>query len=137
MKKLKHVAVWVLGILVLMILVVVWGSYSWWPIPHVSGRLAARNDLAHGRYRILGYGLPPPGMPLYISILRQRYGVEYVAVAGCTPSKATLDYLDAYDDLSSAAIDRKFGKDVLGQVEDEAFGRSSSTPAAEDIMVGK
>jgi hypothetical protein len=123
MNKAKHIAVWALGIAALLTPIVVWDSYAWRPIPRISGRHDARNDLAHGRFRILGYGLPAKGLPVYIALLRQQYEVEYDHVAGCTVSQETIDYVDAYDEVSAAAINRKFGHDVVREDGAEAFGR--------------
>jgi hypothetical protein len=80
----------------------------------------ASYDLQHGHYRVLGYGLPPPGVAEYRQLLRERYGVEYRQVALCIVSPSLISYVDAYDGVSTAAINRKFGRDVLRESWHEA-----------------
>src|SRR5947209_2579126 len=75
----------------------------------LRGRWAARSDLAHGHYRVLGYGLPPAGVYEYKDLLQRRYAVEYRQVAFCTVRLSTRSYVDAYDAVSGAAIQAKFG----------------------------
>ncbi|MGP8252161.1 MAG: hypothetical protein ACLQHF_09010 [Terracidiphilus sp.] len=114
-------------------LFLLWDTMGYWPIPATRGRLDARIDLAHGRYEILGYGLPPLGMDRYISLLRQRYGVDYRVVAGCTVSKETLDYVEAYDSVSGSAINRKFGHDIFKEVASESFNIPKTTPMKDNV----
>ena len=78
-----------------------------------ADKIDAHIDLARGQYKLFGYGLPSPWRASYVAALRQRYGVEFHAVAGCIVSKAQQDYVAAYDDLSTEAVNRKFGHDVF------------------------
>src|SRR5437867_3902378 len=80
---------------------------TWWISAGLRGRLMARYDLARGHYRVLAYGLPPPGVVEYRQLLRERYGVEYRQVALCIVSPSLISYADAYDGVSAAAINRK------------------------------
>ena len=93
---------------------------TWWISAGLRGRLMARYDLARGHYRVLAYGLPPPGVVEYRQLLRERYGVEYRQVALCIVSPSLISYADAYDGVSAAAINRKFEHDVLREGWDEA-----------------
>jgi hypothetical protein len=112
-------------------LFLLWDATGYRPIPATRGRMDARNDLADGRYKILGYGLPPLGMDKYILFLHQRYGVDYRAVAGCTASKSTIDYADAYDSVSAPAINRKFEHDIFKEVASESFELQKSASVKE------
>jgi hypothetical protein len=120
------VAVWVSTFLLFL-----WASIGFWPISTMRGWIEAQVDLAHGRYKILGYGLPPRGMPKYISLLHERYGVEYRAVTGCVVEKGTLDYTAAYNGVSEPVINRKFGHDIFKEVERESFELPKKTPAGD------
>ena len=93
---------------------------TWWISAGLRGRLMARYGLARGHYRVLAYGLPPPGVVEYRQLLRERYGVEYRQVALCIVSPSLISYADAYDGVSAAAINRKFEHDVLREGWDEA-----------------
>lgn len=86
----------------------------------LRGRLVASFDVAVGRYELLGYGLPPPYRDDYVRLLRERYGIEYRQEALCLVSKRLVDYVDAYDSVSVAAAQRKFGHDIFTETIDEA-----------------
>lgn len=103
------------------IAMIAWDIYGYSPVPRICGYLAAENDVHHGQYRLLGYGLPPPGMPRYVRMLKARYGIQYRAVAGCVVSRSQMDFVAAYNNVSATAIGRKFGRDVVRETENEAF----------------
>lgn len=95
-------------------------AFAWFESASARGRWVARFDLARGHYVVLGYGLPPRGVVEYKQILQQRYGVEYRQVALCIVSQSLISYADAYDKVSAAAIESKFGQDVFKASWDEA-----------------
>jgi hypothetical protein len=97
-----------------------WASLGFWPVSTVRGWTQARFDLARGHYKVLGYGLPTQWRSDYVSILGSRYGVQFRPVTGCVVSQGTLDYVEAYDNVSVAAINRRFGRDIIKEAEDEA-----------------
>jgi hypothetical protein len=90
------------------------------PLAATCGELAARRDIAHGRYLILGYGLPSPARADYIRILKARYGIEFHAVAGCIVSPGLVGYVRGYDGVSEEAIRSKFGPTVLEDAGSQA-----------------
>jgi hypothetical protein len=94
--------------------------------------MEAHIDLARGRCRQLGAGLHPFGMDMYARILRQKYGVDYQSLGGCTVSNATIDYIDAYDSVSEPAINRKFGHDIFKEVATESFELPKAVPDKDD-----
>jgi len=82
----KHRAIAVASILVgLLIFTWLWGLSA-----SIRGNLAARIDIHRGRYQVLGYGLPSPSRPEYARCLRDRYGIEFRAVAGCIVSRCNV-----------------------------------------------
>jgi hypothetical protein len=96
------------------------GYEIWSASASARGKWAAQIDLAHGYYRVLGYGLPPAGVDEYKDLLAKRYGVEYRQVALCIVSEPLVSYVEAYDEVSGAAIKHKFGSDVFKKTWDEA-----------------
>jgi hypothetical protein len=89
---------------------------AWWGWDYsASGRgyIVARFDVARGHYRVLHYGLPPPGLHKYARILRERYGIEYLEVAGCVVSPSLMAYADGYNAVSMAGARRKYGRDIF------------------------
>jgi hypothetical protein len=87
--------------------------------------------VAKGHFRLLTYGLPVSWLPEYAALLRERYGVEVHAVAGCVVSQALISYVDSYDRVSTVAANRKFGRDVFKECEEEVqkkWGRAKAMP---------
>ena len=95
----------------------------WWTSAPVRGHLMARYDIARGRYRILVYGAIPGRSPYYKTLLHDRYGIEVEKIAGCVDSTSLVFYADAYNRVSVAAANRKFGHDVFKECSDEGVKR--------------
>jgi hypothetical protein len=109
---------------------------AWFESASARGRWVARFDLARGHYVVLGYGLPPRGVAEYKQILQERYGVEYRQVALCIVSRSLVSYADAYDEVSTAAIESRFGHDVFKESWDEANRKWEDKHKAELQKVG-
>jgi hypothetical protein len=99
---------------------IAWYYYGCQPIPKFCGTIAAQMDATRGRYKQLRYGLPFPWSAIYAQSLRKRYGVETEAVAGCDVSPFIRRYVAAYDKVSEAAVNKRFGHDVFKEVRNEA-----------------
>lgn len=110
--RLARVTVLMLTLLLATVLWAVSGS--------LRGRIAAHYDIARGHYYLLAYGLPTASRPEYARLLRERYGVEFRAVAGCVVTPTLVDYVDGYDSVSMTAVNRKFGRDVFKETMAEA-----------------
>jgi len=111
-------------------LVFVWAFVGWWPISTLRGQLAARIDVAYGRYQELAYGLPIPEAGEYARLLKERYGIESRRIAACTPTSSQIDYAQAYDEISMEAAKRKFGRDIFKATYDEvvkSHGKSAES----------
>ncbi len=93
---------------------------AWFPLASVRGRLAARYDMATGRYVVMGYGLPSASHSDFVRLLRERHGIQYRSVGGCTISAHVRAYSDGYNAASLPAIERKFGRDVLRTIAGQA-----------------
>ena len=90
--------------------------FGWWPWAHTAclrGQLAAHYDVARGHQLQLIYGLPSLMDPVYARVLRERYGIEMRTVAGCIISTSLRSYADGYNEVSVAAANRKWGRDVF------------------------
>jgi len=87
--------------------------FAWDYSASARGSMVARYDVARGHYRVLHYGFPSPGLAKYARIMRQRYGIEYLAVAGCVLSPSLKAYADGYNAVSMAAVKRKYGRDIF------------------------
>jgi hypothetical protein len=114
------------GLLVVIALVEGWSVSA-----SIRGRLSARFDIRRGRYTLLAYGLPPRGRPEYARLLKERYGIELYAVAGCIVSDPLVSYVDSYDEVIAAAAKQKFGHDVFKECWDEAR-KNSEEPLSEE-----
>jgi hypothetical protein len=105
----------VLAIVALAVLVT-----GWWFSASLRGRIAAHIDVARGQYKILGYGLPVVWQPAYARLLKERYGIQYEAVAGCVVSESLTSYVGGYNAVSTSAANRKFGPDIFRKSLDDA-----------------
>src|SRR4051794_12231420 len=76
-----------------------WPNWPWSLAAPSVGRVAAHRDIRHGRYEMLGYGLPGPWRPEYARCLRERYRIEFRPVAGCIVSDSLVSYVNAYDSV--------------------------------------
>ncbi|MGA3371179.1 MAG: hypothetical protein ABSC48_05400 [Terracidiphilus sp.] len=119
MRRSVRIAVRAVAVATLIVLLFEWDSAGWWPLAAALGQHNAQVDVAHGHYKILTHGIANPEGSPYANLLRQRYGVELHAVAGCIVSKSLVDYVDAYNNVSTDAVNRKFGHDVFKEVYDE------------------
>jgi hypothetical protein len=111
-------------------LLIVCSVVLWELATPLRGNLAARYDLARGKHRILNFGLPPLWLPEYARLLRERFGVELDAVAGCTVSQQLVSYGEAYDKVTAAAAIRKYGHDIFRECAEEAEKKYKLTAAA-------
>ena len=92
-----------------------------WPASaSLRGHFAARIDVARSHYVLFTYGQPVEWLPTYTRLLREKYGVQSRAVAGCGVSPWLRSYVDAYDDVMTAAAKRKFGRDIFKESMDQA-----------------
>ena len=105
---------------VLFVVALVVFDIAWDASAVARGRLHARLDIAHGHHKILGYGLPPPERTEYARLLKQRYAIEFEAIADCIVSKSLVAYADAYDQVVIEATKRKFGRDVFWETWEDA-----------------
>jgi hypothetical protein len=95
-------------------------SVGWSVTASARGELVARYDISRGHYEVQGYGLPVPWRSEYARLLQERYGVKFRPVALCIVSTALVAYVDSYNRVSAAAVNRKFGHDVFKECSDEA-----------------
>jgi hypothetical protein len=95
-------------------------TIAWLQSESVRGRIAAEMDVRRERFFVLGFGLPPAWLPDYAKLLHDRYGIEYRAMAGCIVSQSLISYVDGYNSVSTAAINRKYQMDVPLETAEEA-----------------
>ncbi len=124
---LKHKALTTIaGLLAVIALAAGWSASA-----SVRGRLAGYSKIRRGQYAILTYGAPPSERPEYARLLKERYGIELRAVAGCIVSEPLMSYVEGYDEVSAAAAKQKFGHDVFRECWDEARKNSEERPSEE------
>ena len=115
-------------------LLLVCAVVAWDLAAPVRGNLAAHYDTARGNYRILNFGLPPAWLPEYARLLRERYGIELKAVAGCVVSGQLVSYVEAYDKVIATAARRKYGHDIFKECAQEAEKNWKLTAAAKNLQ---
>lgn len=114
-KRHKKLAAVVVFVMLLIALVEAWSVSA-----PLRGRMAARFDVRHGHYKVLAYGLPPPWRSEDARLLKEQYGIEMRTVALCIVSETLRSYADSYDEVSTAAANRKFGHDVFKECAEAA-----------------
>lgn len=85
-----------------------------------KGRADARRDVSNGVFRIPMYGLPAPAATDYWGILKSRYGIQSFGLGGCVVSGGLVSYATGYREVSTAALEAKFGTNILEQAWQEA-----------------
>ena len=93
---------------------------GWDASASMRGRIHAHFDIALGHYKVLGYGMPSPWRDEYVRLLKERYGIEFHEAALCIVSRSLVAYVDAYDEVSAEAAQRKFGHDIFEETAAEA-----------------
>ncbi len=99
----------------LFVLAVTW-RFSGYP----RGMIAAWADGARGHNEVKVCGLPPPWDGEYIRLVRQRYGVEVNAVAGCVVTQDLVRYVNGYNSVAKPRIRTQHGKDIFAECANEA-----------------
>jgi hypothetical protein len=94
-----------------------------------AGKREAETDLSQGRLRYQIYGMTEvwEGPNLYAEHLRNDYGIELVRVAGCVVTNELIVHTQGYDDTMRAAIETRYGKDLLQRVHDQAVDQWKRT----------
>jgi hypothetical protein len=100
--------------------ILIFANLAWDASAFLRGQIVARYDIARGHYRELTLGLPPPQRPTYANVIKERYGIELRAVAGCIVSPSLISYVDGYNSVSIAGANRKWGRDVFEDGRNEA-----------------
>jgi len=95
-----------------------------------SGRTDAQADVAAGRLRVLTYGDLTGASEHYERLLQERYGIELDSIGGCVVDQELVDYAAGYAEVSKAAIEARFGADVLDRTWETAQKRFLSQMAA-------
>ena len=114
-------------IFILAVLLLACVSISAQQSPDERGRSEAAQDVAEGKFVIKGWGLLefkvndiPTRTEVYEGLLLRKYKISFEWVAGCLIPDELLSYVTAYNEVSKAAIEAKFGKDVFEKTRKEA-----------------
>lgn len=75
------------------------------------GAVQAPFDRALGDLRIKAYGLQHPVFHDYQKLMSERYRINIDFIAGRTPNQWQISYVEAYNAISKAAIEKKYGGD--------------------------
>src|SRR5262249_23517769 len=70
---------------------------------------------------LMGYGLCSGPCKVADDILRERYGIHTLTVAGCVVWGPEVWYADGYNDIARPLMVRSLGKDVFQEAHDEAL----------------
>ncbi len=95
--------------------------------PAERGRSEAVSDIQNGKFVIKTWGLSdfgfndiPTRSDVYEALLADKFNIRFEWVSGCLIDEETLSYANAHNEVARAAIEAKFGKDILETVREEA-----------------
>jgi hypothetical protein len=92
---------------------------AWWFSGTPRGALAAHFDVWRGHYEYRSVGLNLFSTE-ESALLLNRYGIRERVLALCIVSKPKWDYAGAYNQIAVAAVEKKIGRDVIGECSGEA-----------------
>jgi hypothetical protein len=92
----------------------------WELAAYPRGVVMAEIDCVFGVYSIKTAGKPVPWSWEAREKLRDRYGIQMTAEAGCEVTPWLQWYMDGYNSISKPAIEGKFGDDVVKKTYEEA-----------------
>lgn len=95
-------------------------AVGWWFSAYPRGMIGAWADHASGHYEIKTYGYPAPWAWEYRRLVKERYGVEINAEAGCVVTQDLVWYVDGYNSVSRPRIVARHGKDIFAECTTEA-----------------
>lgn len=87
------------------------------------GMAEARRDLSNGVLIVKTAGLPSPDRTDYERLLQERCHAALQPIAGCIVTSELLAYMDGYNEVSTAAIKQRFGKDIFEALNRDARAR--------------
>ena len=93
---------------------------SYDPYRNRDGHEEALTDIAHGKLRVVSYGLPAPWVREYREVLMRDYGIEYRAIAGCVVNDGILKYAAAYNEVMNQRIAALHGPQVFADADKKA-----------------
>lgn len=85
------------------------------PYHNRDGRKDAEADLARGKLRIVGYGLPVHWIREYREVMKRDYNVDDEAIAGCVVTDGLLRYVAEYNKVMEARIIARYGEGVFDE----------------------
>jgi len=87
---------------------------------YLRGIADAEAELADGRLALERFGYPPPWLPAYRRILRERHGIEERSVAGCVVDAEVTSHAQGFNEVMNREIRRKWPGEILDRAAQEA-----------------
>lgn len=88
-------------------------------VPYQIGHIHAYIDVARGHYELKTYGPINGDLEEFSEIAAEEYGIE-VVTHGCIISTEGIEHTRGYNDVSVAAIERKYGAGVIDSIRERA-----------------
>jgi len=71
-------------------------------------------------YTVTTYGLASPWRLEYQDLLNTRYGVKLEVLAGCVVTEQLTEYVEGYNSISTAYMNKRFGHDIFAECSNDA-----------------
>jgi hypothetical protein len=114
------------AVLIAVVLAAITVAVAWRSLAYPRGMLAARFDMARGRYQIQTYGKPVAWRAECARLLLNRYGVKLNEVAGCCVTEELISWVDGYNDATADRFSAQFRKDILDECLADAWAKHAS-----------
>lgn len=83
--------------------------------PSERGRIEAVRDIQNGVLKVKSLGLLTVAHAPYSELLMHNYGIEFIDY-GCVGTHDFAEYIRGYNEVSKAAIERRYGEGILDRV---------------------
>ena len=88
---------------------------------YIQGKKDAEEELAAGKLALETMGLAPVSRNAVMDNLRENYGIELRAVAGCIVSPTITGHARGFNEVMTVQIEKRHGAGVMEKVENEAI----------------
>jgi hypothetical protein len=108
---------------------------AYWVVAYVAGRTEGERHSNNDVLRLEGYGMAgtyTPPAPQFSPAAREKYRIEIDPVASCVVDTWIIGHAYGYNQATLAAIERRYGRQVITTARQEELGEQAQWAAAEE-----
>jgi len=92
-----------------------------------NGAKEAKQDIRRDAPSLKAYGLPHHATERYAKLLKERLGVEFDPIAGCSVTANLIKYANSYNSVTQEYIAKRFGPHALEELWKQAVEEEESS----------